>query len=386
MGKAVDASANFYNPATMADFTNTVVTVGFVTEHPTADTVIDGRPGRKMDPGAFLLPHFHLVQPLPYDFAFGLGFAPEFGLGSHYNPGWALDWNTQKTTVRGLTLTPNLSYSITEDWSVSAGFRVLYFDFEQYSYQYTGARNLDGSLNRGRFRLKGDNGFTDWGWQLSTRYRITDTFSVGAMYKSYIDTKIKGEARMTGAGNAIVGMGPTGPIIANVNSIATGDASADIRLPQSVTIGANWDALDTLHLGTALTWTEWSSMPAINFRLPTGRKPTNLAWDDVFRIGFGGTWDFHENFSLLGSYVFDLDPCSTKDNEGSTMLPPGDRHIGTVGLAWHYGPIDVTLSYGIVFMCSESVSFTHPATGRKVKFETENGLSQAVGLSMTYAF
>ena len=386
MGKAVDASANFYNPATMADFTNTVVTVGFVTEHPTADTVIDGRPGRKMDPGAFLLPHFHLVQPLPYDFAFGLGFAPEFGLGTHYNPGWALDWNTQKTTVRGLTLTPNLSYSITEDWSVSAGFRVLYFDFEQYSYQYTGARNLDGSLNRGRFRLKGDNGFTDWGWQLSTRYRITDTFSVGAMYKSYIDSKIKGEARMTGAGNAIVGMGPTGPIIANVNSIATGDASADIRLPQSVTIGANWDALDTLHLGTALTWTEWSSMPAINFRLPTGRKPTNLGWDDVFRIGFGGTWDFHENFSLLGSYVFDLDPCSTKDNEGSTMLPPGDRHIGTVGLAWHYGPIDVTLSYGIVFMCSESVSYTHPATGRKVKFETEDGLSQAVGLSMTYAF
>ena len=68
------------------------------------------------------------------------------------------------------------------------------------------------------------------------------------------------------------------------------------------------------------------------------------------------------------------------------MLPPGDRHIGTVGLAWHYGPIDVTLSYGIVFMCSESVSFTHPATGHKVKFETENGLSQAVGLSMTYAF
>ena len=386
MGKAVDGSANFYNPATMADFTNTVVTVGFVTEHPTADTVIDGHLGNKMDPGAFLLPHFHLVQPLPYGFAFGLGFAPEFGLGTHYNPGWEMDWNTQKTTVRGLTLTPNLSYSITEDWSVSAGFRMLYFDFEQHSYQYTGARNLDGSLNRGRFRLKGDNAFTDWGWQVSTRYRVTDTFSVGAMYKSYIDSRIKGEARMSGAGNAIVGLGPTGPVIANVDRMASGDASADIRLPQSVTIGANWDALDTLHLGAALTWTEWSSMPAINFNLPTGRKPTNLDWDDVFRIGFGGTWDFHENFSLLGSYVFDMDPCSTKDNVGSTMLPPGDRHIGTVGLAWHYGPIDVTLSYGIVFMCSESVNYKNPATGRYVKFETENGLSQAVGLSMTYAF
>ena len=71
MGKAVDASANFYNPATLSDFTNTVVTVGFVTEHPTADTVINGNSGRKMDPGCFILPHFHLAQPLPYGFAFG---------------------------------------------------------------------------------------------------------------------------------------------------------------------------------------------------------------------------------------------------------------------------------------------------------------------------
>ena len=68
MGKAYDGSANFYNPATLSDFTNTVVTVGFVTEHPTADTTINGHPGRKIDPGAFVLPHFHLVQPLPWDF------------------------------------------------------------------------------------------------------------------------------------------------------------------------------------------------------------------------------------------------------------------------------------------------------------------------------
>ena len=368
MGKAVDASANFYNPATLADFTNTVVTVGFVTEHPTADTVIDGKPGRKMDPGCFMLPHFHLAQPLPFGFTFGLGFAPEFGLGTHYNPDWALSWNTYETTVRGLTLTPNLTYNITEDWSVSAGFRLLYFDFDQYSYQYTGV-----GAYRGKFHLKGDNSFSDWGWQVSTRYKITDNVSVGAMYKSYIDSTIKGDATMHSP-------------IAAVNQAASGTASADIRLPQSVTIGGNWDVTETVHLGTAVTWTEWSSMPAINFHLPVGRRPTRLRWDDVFRIGFGGAWDFHENFSLLGSYVYDMDPCCTKKDSGSTMLPPGDRHIGTVGLAWHYGPVDITLSYGLVFMCSESVEYTHPATRRYVKFDTENGLSHAVGLSLTYVF
>lgn len=367
MGKAVDASANFYNPATMSDFTNTVVTVGFVTEHPTADTYINGESGLKMDPGAFLLPHFHVVQPLPYDFALGLGFAPEFGLGSCYSPGWAMDWNTQKTTVRGFTVTPNLSYSITKDWSVSAGFRVMYFDFEQYSYRYTPYPGV-----RGYYKLKGNNGFADWGWQLSTRYKITDTISVGAMYKSYIDTKVKGEATMQSSVPAL-------------NAAASGPASADIRLPQSVTIGANWDALDTLHLGTAITWTEWSSMPGITFVVPPQPSRTDLGWENVFRVGVGGTWDFHDNFSLLGSYVYDMDPCSTKDNKGSTMLPPGDRHIATAGLAWHCGPVDVTLSYGLVFMCAESVTYAHPAGGTQ-KFSTRNGLSHAVGLSATYAF
>ena len=368
MGKGVDASANFYNPATLSDFTNTVVTVGFVTEHPTADTRIDSKPGRKMDPGCFMLPHFHLAQPLPFGFTFGLGFAPEFGLGTRYNPDWALNWNTKKTTVKGFTITPNLAYNITEDWSVSAGLRLLYFDFDQYSYSYTGV-----GATRGRYHLRGNNGFSDWGWQVSTRYKITDTVSVGAMYKSYIDTTVKGHSTMDSP-------------LAAVDKAASGTASADIRLPQSVTVGGNWDVTETVHLGTALTWTEWSSMPALNFHLPTGTKVTKLGWDDVFRLGFGGSWDFHENFSFLGSYVYDMDPCSSKKDRGSTMLPPGDRHIGTVGLAWHYGPVDITLSYGLVFMCSESVYYTHPATQRKVKFDTENGISHAVGVSLTYAF
>ena len=345
-----------------------MVTVGFVTEHPTADTRINSMPGRKMDPGCFMLPHFHLAQPLPYGFTFGLGFAPEFGLGTHYNSDWALNWNTTKTTVRGLALSPNLAYNITEDWSVSTGFRLLYFDFDQYSYQYTGYGAL-----RGRYHLKGDNNFEDWGWQVSTRYRITDTVSVGAVSMTNIDTEGRGHAHMR-----------TG--IAQIDSAAGGTAGADIRLPQSVTVGANWDVTETVHLGTALTWTEWSSMRFLTFKLPTGDKPIPLRWDDSFRVAFGGSWDFHENFSLLGSYVYDMDPCCTKKDSGSTMLPPGDRHIGALGVSWHYRSIEITVGYALVFMASESVSYTNPYTGRLQRFGTENGLSQSAGVSLTYRF
>ena len=45
MGRAVDGSANFYNPATISDFTNTVVTVGTGIEIPRASVAVDGHGG-----------------------------------------------------------------------------------------------------------------------------------------------------------------------------------------------------------------------------------------------------------------------------------------------------------------------------------------------------
>lgn len=373
MGKAVDASALFYNPATMSDFTNTVVTFGFVTEHPTADTAINGHHGRKMDPGAFVLPHVYVIQPLPYDFSFGIGVAPEFGLGTHYNPDWAMSWNTRDTFVEGITVNPNISYRVTEKWSVAAGIRQLYFKFDQRSNpQAVMGGNYYGQL---RNHLEGDNGFADWGWELSTRYKFTDSISAGVLYRSYIDTEVRGDNHTS----------TFTPLLGQVAAYNTGSAGADIRLPQSVTVGANWDVTETVHLGSALTWTEWSSMPCIDFKLPAGTKRTNLNWHDVYRIGLGGGWDFHENFTLLGSYVYDLDPCGHRDNDGSTMLPPGDRHVGTVGLQWHWGNLDVTLSYGVVVLVSHDAYFSD-SLGRRWKFDTHNGLSHAAGLTVSYKF
>ena len=69
VGKAMDASANFNNPATLTDLTNIQVTVGFVTEHPRGrvDAHKWGTPYSEypMDPGMFMLPHFQLAVPLP---------------------------------------------------------------------------------------------------------------------------------------------------------------------------------------------------------------------------------------------------------------------------------------------------------------------------------
>jgi len=422
MGKAVDASANFYNPATLSDITNTTITVGMTTEHPTADMYYDGRSSRKMDPGAFVLPHAYIAQPLPYGFTFGLGIAPEFGLGTHYHKNWSMAWNTRDTTIEGISFNPNLSYAITEDWSVSAGIRLMYFSFDQHSDQM--AVRDGNSYGTVRDHLKGDNGMIDWGWQLSTRYKITEKLSAGVMYKSFIDCKIKGynHTRVEKYDDSAIapqvqkgveaalaqnGITPGHPMfnalyqqyysqaydsaVANAHnqvdqgaSSADGSASAKVRLPQSLTMGLNYDVTDDLHLGTAVTWTQWSCMESINFHLPGDNDRTvPLRWNDAWRIGFGAAYDLTDNLTLMGSYIYDQDP--SRKYHGSSMLPPGDRHIATIGLGYEWGNIDISVSYGLVFMCGDSL-FIRDDIGVRHKLESSNGLSHAAAVTVSYRF
>lgn len=387
MGKAVDASALFYNPATMTDFESTTVSLGFVTEHPTADVSVDSRSSRKMDPGFFVLPHFHLIQPLTDDLYFGFGFAPEYGLGSHYNPNWSMAWDTQKTTIKGLVANPNLAYKITDDWSIAAGARVMHISFEQHSQPYTdAAAQLPAQLGGGRYYMHNKiYDAYDWaaGWELSSKYDITKKLHAGILYKSYIDARLKGKQTVTGYPTQVGSMGPY-PIMAP--GTVHGPGSAKVRTPQSITIGLNYDLTDTIEVGTALTWTQWSSLKALDFQLPSGAKRVDLRWKDAYRIGVGGAWKFYEGWKAMGSYVYDMDPCRHNGKYGTSMLPPGDRHIISTGLSYQFlDHWEIAGTAGYIVMCENSLYRTAP-DGTRHKFDTHRGRSMAFGLTLTYFF
>ena len=195
VGKAMDASANFNNPATLTDLTNIQVTVGFVTEHPRGrvDAHKWGTPYSEypMDPGMFMLPHFQLAVPLPHGFSFGFGMEPDYGLGTAYDEGWLLNFSAKETTIQSFVLTPNIAYEILDGWSVGVGLRWTYFEFEQFSTPQVASSGYE--LGRFSNRLRGDNKMKDFGFQIGTKYDITDTFSVGLVYKSPIEVHVKGK-------------------------------------------------------------------------------------------------------------------------------------------------------------------------------------------------
>ena len=102
-----------------------------------------------------------------------------------------------------------------------------------------------------------------------------------------------------------------------------------------------------------------------------------------WRIGFGAAYDLTESLTLMGSYIFDQDP--SRRYHGSSMLPPGDRQIATIGLGYEWGNFDFSVSYGLVFMGGDSL-FIRDDTGVRHKLESSNGLSHAAAVTVSYRF
>ena len=379
VGRAYDASANFFNPATLTDLTNLTVTAGAMTEHPRGRMKTDMPGGRtsRMDPGVFCLPHFHLAIPLPYDFAFGLGVMPEYGLGSEYSKDWDLNFNSVDTTVTSFTVNPNLAYRITDRWSVGGGLRFLFFDFEQHSYPVVTPVG-----HRFRNRLKGDNGMEDFGYQVGTKYDLLDELSVGLVYKSMTRVHVEGTSRnrLASAADPL-----TAAALSAAAAQATGAAKTELDLPQSITCGFNWDITDDWHLGGMVAWTDWSSIGTLRFRLPGQVKPIKLQWKDTWRVGLAPSWDFAENWSWLASYVFETD-CS--GDQDSTMLPPSERHMLSTGLVWRFSEnLDFGLTYGVILMDGKGSDCTEVNVSHKTyRYSAHRALSHAAGVTITWRF
>ena len=432
VGKAMDASANFVNPATLTDLTNIQITVGFVTEHPRGRVDVSGNGQQErrytMDPGMFFLPHLQLAVPLPADFSFGFGVQPDYGLGTVYDDSWAMNFSATDTQIQSIVLTPNIAYKITDDWSIAAGLRWIYFEFEQYSFPQVPVNGVE--LGRFGNRLRGDNGMKDFGWQVGTKYDVTDTFSVGLVYKSWIDVCVDGKTstsvhewnepnvsrmarqsaydgiydglRKKGVPSSMIpGMMAAMPSATKEKYVSqadavirdtvsksarrrNGSASADITLPQSITAGCNWDVFPTWHLGAAISWTQWSEFDNLHFDLEGGDKDTRLDWRDTWRGSLGSCWDFAEDWKWMVSYTYDMD--STTWTQASVMLPPADRHILGTGFSWNcWGGLELTLSYACIFMAGGDM-YMDDSVGNRWHLETCWGFCHAAGFSVTYRF
>ena len=385
VGGAGDASANYFNPAGLTDLTNVSVVVGATLINPFCDVKADNRAQEKMNPGWFVAPTFYASVPLPFDFALGWGSYSEYGLGSKYARSWDLAGDTVETTMKQYTFNPNLAYKVADWWSVAAGIRMSYIQFENFKAphhgesfyydaygvvlpQYSEAYHL-------KSHLKGDD--WDFGYNLGTTVKVATNVSLGVVYRSRIRHNIKGDFNLRGHVDT-----PLGRVVQHEDL----HAGAKLTLPQSVTFGGNWDVTPRLRLGTAITWTEWSSVETIRFRIPKYGYNENLKWHDAWRFGFGGEYDLTGALTLRAGYVYDRDPC----NHGTTMLPAGDRHIVGIGAGIKLTDnLRLDIGYNIIAMEDSDRTIrlrTMSGETETHRFSARNSFSHLLSAAITYSF
>ena len=394
-GSPRNASAVYYNPGAMHSLTGTWISVGYTGINPRLDTKVNDRHTSNMDPGWFTFPTFFVTQELPWGFHFGFGGFADFGLGSEYNDRWALKHDSYETLFIGYTLQPVISYDITDKWSFGIGPRFTFVEFETHmmrDFQFVDDMYMAQSMGylhapvrgKNRLKLRADNrNHIGIGLAAGTQYRFTDDISVGVMYRSRVKTKLRGDAKWRGED-----LGHSNP------------AGDSVQLPASVAVGFNWDNafwLKGLHFGASGTWIEWSKMSHIVFDIynPVSRKDEgnriDLEWRNTYRVGFGFGYDLNDNWEVLCGYVYDWDPCRNRIFDAHTMLPLGDRHVVSGGLAWtsDSGAWEIALTYSCIIMESktQSIPGEYYQYDRKIyDFHTHNSYTHLVSLGVTYHF
>lgn len=386
VGSTRDASAVYYNPANMTETTNLSVVVGTTMVWLYSDVKVDGRSQQDMNPGMFCIPNFYITTPVWGELYFGLGAYCEDGLGTKYGDRWALAGDTVETTMEQFTLNPTLAYKITDWWSVAGGLKMSYIYFYNKKHPYWGAPGYDLES-----KLEGDD--ISMGYNFGTTFRLMESrdygrLALGIVYRSQVKHDIKGDFDINGR--------VPHPLYGQIPYYATGadthsGASAKLTLPQSLTAGLNWDSPDDRwHVGLATTWTQWSSVDTIAFKIPA-RKPTGesssynlpLEWGDVWRFSAGVEYGVSEDLSLRCGYVYDIDPSS--EDRGTTMLPGGDRHIIGLGIGYNiWKTLRMDIGYNLVMMDSGERDIV--VNGLRHEFGTDNAYSHMLSVSFSYAF
>ncbi len=374
IGSTRDASAVYFNPANMGETTNVCIMAGATFINPFHDLQIDGQPRRKMNAGWFTIPHAYVTMPLPGGFSVGLGEYSEYGVGTKYKNNWRLANDSYETTVMQVTTSPVLSYQVTDKWSVGAGARISWLQFETCNRPYwTTSSALGMAANRAH--VKGDD--VSAGFILATQYKLLDNLRAGVVYRSPIHHRLHGNFDLD-MNSAFI---PGAPYHLGTK------CRGKVELPQSIQLGLNWDITERWRAGASVTWTRWSALDRLTIKVPTHpalTHTTQMNWHDVWRFGFGTEYDLLDWMCVRGSYQYDMDPSS--ELKGATMMSAGHRSLIGSGLGFDLGG-GWTLDVGYTLIIQDAVTrYIYDDMGAKHRFQTHNAFSHIVSASVGYSF
>jgi long-chain fatty acid transport protein len=329
-------SSMFWNPAALGQFDGINSESAYSLILPDTEITVPGAGafGKSGDIGdTAVLPASYFSYQLNNQAVLGMSVNAPFGLTTDGKFNWAGSQLARESKIATYNFAPTLAYRVSPGVTVGAGLQVEFIDAQ--------LRSAFGSSGGPTAAIKGD----DWGFGFTAGILLTPATgtSVGLGFRSKIDHNLEGTFHVPGAVNP-------SPV------------SADVSLPEIVTLSLRQDIAPAWTLLGTVEWTNWSRLPELRVTCdngiagvcakggPVGGVPLTLNWDDGWFFSAGLEHAYSEQLTLRAGAAYEISPIDT-DAGRTIRVPDADRIWVTAGASYKYSEFTtVDLSYAHVFV------------------------------------
>jgi len=364
-----DASAMASNPAILHLLGDNALSSGFSyivpdvkvkgTANPGAVPASDSGPAQ-----AAVVPYLYASQKLNDQWALGLAVHSRFGLSTEYGQNFPSASLARKSEITTIYISPKVSYQLTNDLSIGAGFDAIYADGELSS-------TVPGS-NTHILDLAGD----DWayGYNLGVLYRLNEKTRIGLSYHSSIDVDLEGSVD-TDTGVPSLLLPPGGSV----------DGNVEVELPDTIELSVHHQVNERFAVHGDVLWTKWSSFDNLTIETDNGgsnNTPEN--WKDTFRLAVGATYKHDDKWTFRAGFAYDESPVKTSEFR-TLRIPDADRYWLSVGATYQINDC-YSVDFGYAHIFAKTVDITEAVPGAGTFDGEASGSVDIIGLSINGTF
>jgi long-chain fatty acid transport protein len=316
-----------------------------------------------------LVPSAYAMTSLGADWRAALGINAPFGQATSYDDDWIGRYHARRSELATLNLNPSLAWRLGPSLSVGAGLQVQYLETELTSAIDFGTIGVAASVpdavpsaQDGAASIEGD----DWGLghTLGLLWSPRPATRIGIAYRSRIEHRLRGRARF-----ALDQAGTGAALSAATGRFVNTDASAEVTLPATLSVGAYQEIDPHWAIMGEVAWTSWSDVDELDIAFENPNEQNNvteLAFEDTIFAALGVTWRPNDAWSLRGGLAFDQD--ATRERFRTPRLPGGDRYWLSAGLSFRPAAgLEVSVGATRILVEDSAIALTTAGAGNQFR-------------------
>lgn len=337
---ADNASAQWRNPAMLTYLNGTQVSTGAIYVNPNVDVHGDvtlGNSSRSAESNDYandaVIPNFYLSHQINETLVAGLALGTNYGMETELGSDFAASHFGDEAMVKTMEANANLGYQLTDAVSIGGGVRYVIGEGHFGATSPAQSPLVQGTTLK---YMEGED--TAWGWQAGAAWQINPSNRVGLTYKSEVDLKLSGTAKIF-----------TGTTVFN-------DAGYMVlTMPATAEIASFHQVTDKLALHGSINWTDWSSFEKLEAELD--KLGTQMVkeenWKDNYRFALGATYQLDSKLALRSGVAYDMGAVS--DQNRTITIPETDRIWLSIGAGYEVTE-QFTVDAGFTYIVAKDAS------------------------------